>query len=53
MPVGTRQRLIRRVLCVRGEMTFRVEVDPRFDYGREAHETVVQEHGVRLPRHRR
>jgi GH15 family glucan-1,4-alpha-glucosidase len=46
MPVGMRQRLIRRVLCVRGEMTFRVEVDPRFDYGREAHQTVVQEHGV-------
>ena len=46
MPVGTRQRLIRRVLCVRGEMSFRVEVDPRFDYGREAHESVVQEHGV-------
>jgi GH15 family glucan-1,4-alpha-glucosidase len=46
MPVGMRQRLIRRVLCVRGEMTFRVEVDPRFDYGREEHQTVVQEHGV-------
>jgi GH15 family glucan-1,4-alpha-glucosidase len=27
-------------------MSFRVEVDPRFDYGREAHESVVQEHGV-------
>ena len=47
MPVGPhRQRLVRRVLCVRGEMSFRVEVDPRFDYGREAHETVVHEHGV-------
>ena len=46
MPVGPRQRLIRRVLCVRGEMTFRVEIDPRFDYGREEHETAVQEHGV-------
>ncbi len=46
MPVGPRQRLTRRVLCVRGEMTFRVEVDPRFDYGRESHETVVHEHGV-------
>ncbi len=28
-----RQRLIRRVLGVRGEMRFRVEVEPRFDYG--------------------
>ena len=46
MPVGQRQRLIRRVLCVRGTMTFRVEVDPRFDYGREQHEAVVHEHGV-------
>jgi GH15 family glucan-1,4-alpha-glucosidase len=46
MPVGPRQRLIRRVLCVRGELSFRVEVEPRFDYGREEHETVVHEHGV-------
>ena len=46
MPVGPRQRLIRRVLCVRGEMTFRVEVDPRFDYGREASETELHENGV-------
>ena len=46
MPVEPRQRLVRRVLCVRGEMSFRVEVDPRFDYGREEHETVVHEHGV-------
>src|SRR4249919_1220173 len=46
MPVGPRQRLVRRVLCVKGEMSFRVEVDPRFDYGRESHETVVHEHGV-------
>jgi GH15 family glucan-1,4-alpha-glucosidase len=46
MPVGQRQRLVRRVLCVRGEMSFRVEVDPRFDYGREPHDAVVHEHGV-------
>jgi GH15 family glucan-1,4-alpha-glucosidase len=46
MPVGPRQRLVRRVLCVHGQMTFSVEVDPRFDYGREEHETVVHEHGV-------
>jgi GH15 family glucan-1,4-alpha-glucosidase len=46
MPVGPRQRLIRRVLCVHGDMTFRVEVDPRFDYGREEHETIVHENGV-------
>jgi GH15 family glucan-1,4-alpha-glucosidase len=50
MPVATlgsnRQRLVRRVLCVRGEMRFRIEVEPRFDYGREEHETLPHEHGV-------
>jgi GH15 family glucan-1,4-alpha-glucosidase len=34
MPLGTdRQRLIRRVVGVRGCVTFRLELDPRFDYG--------------------
>jgi GH15 family glucan-1,4-alpha-glucosidase len=50
MPVASlgsnRQRLVRRVLCVRGEMRFRIEVEPRFDYGREEHETIPHEHGV-------
>jgi GH15 family glucan-1,4-alpha-glucosidase len=46
MPIGPRQRLIRRVLCVRGAMTFRIEVEPRFDYGREEHDVVVHEHGA-------
>jgi GH15 family glucan-1,4-alpha-glucosidase len=46
MPIGDRQRLIRRVLCVRGEMTFRIEADPRFDYGRVDTETVLHEHGA-------
>jgi GH15 family glucan-1,4-alpha-glucosidase len=46
MPIGERQRLIRRVLCVRGKMDFLVEVEPRFDYGREEHEAVVHEYGV-------
>ena len=46
MPIGDRQRLIRRVLCVRGEMTFRIEVDPRFDYGRVDTETALHEHGA-------
>ena len=45
-PGSDRQRLIRRVLCVRGDMRFRIEVEPRFDYGRASHETVVHEHGV-------
>ncbi len=41
-----RHRLIRRVLGVRGEMRFRVDVQPRFNYGRDAHETIFHENGV-------
>jgi GH15 family glucan-1,4-alpha-glucosidase len=41
-----RHRLIRRVLAVRGAMRFRVEVEPRFDYGRDAHQTYFHENGV-------
>ncbi|MEU3795927.1 glycoside hydrolase family 15 protein [Streptomyces fructofermentans] len=43
MPVGgtpeeaERHRLIRRVLCVRGTMPFRVRVAPRFEYGAVSH----------------
>jgi GH15 family glucan-1,4-alpha-glucosidase len=46
MPVNCRQRLIRRVVCVRGETTFRLECEPRFDYGRAAHETVLADGGA-------
>jgi GH15 family glucan-1,4-alpha-glucosidase len=41
-----RHRLIRRVLGVRGELTFRVEVEPRFNYGRDPHTIVFHENGV-------
>src|SRR5205085_10785747 len=41
-----RHRLIRRVLGVRGEMRFRIEVQPRFDYGRQRHEVLFHESGV-------
>ena len=41
-----RHRLIRRVLGVRGEMRFRVEVEPRFNYGRDVHELFFHESGV-------
>jgi GH15 family glucan-1,4-alpha-glucosidase len=41
-----RHRLIRRVVMVRGQMSFRVEVQPRFDYGREGHEVEMHPHGV-------
>jgi GH15 family glucan-1,4-alpha-glucosidase len=40
------QALIRRVLAVRGRMSFRVEVVPRFDYGRSPHDVQCREDGV-------
>jgi GH15 family glucan-1,4-alpha-glucosidase len=48
-PPGTpvhRHRLIRRVLGVRGEMRFRIEVEPRFNYARDPHEVFFHENGV-------
>ena len=41
-----RHRLIRRVVVVRGHMDFQIEVQPRFDYGRAAHEVEMHPHGV-------
>jgi GH15 family glucan-1,4-alpha-glucosidase len=41
-----RHRLIRRVIAVRGEMRFEIEVQPRFDYGRAEHEVEMHPHGV-------
>ena len=41
-----RHRLIRRVLGVRGEMRFRIEVEPRFNYARDPHEVFFHENGV-------
>jgi GH15 family glucan-1,4-alpha-glucosidase len=46
MPVSRPGRLVRRVLGIRGELGLRIEVEPRFDYGRAAHETTVDERGV-------
>jgi GH15 family glucan-1,4-alpha-glucosidase len=50
MPVSAsgdgQQVLVRRVAVVRGAVTFRVEVAPRFDYGRSPHEAERHEHGV-------
>ena len=52
MPVASttfasdRHRLVRLLRCVRGEMTFALDIAPRFDYGREPHETYVSEEGV-------
>ncbi|MEU6541416.1 glycoside hydrolase family 15 protein [Streptomyces sp. NPDC047000] len=51
MPVtGTtvtfRHRLVRLVRCVRGSMTFEVEVAPRFDYGRSEHTLDITRNGA-------
>jgi GH15 family glucan-1,4-alpha-glucosidase len=43
-----RHRILRRVVVVRGEMDFRIEVQPRFDYGRVEHEVEMHPHGVLL-----
>ena len=43
---STRHRLVRMLRCVRGQMTFAVDIAPRFDYGREPHETHVADDGV-------
>ena len=38
-----RHQLVRMFRCIRGEMTFALDIAPRFDYGRESHETHVTE----------
>jgi GH15 family glucan-1,4-alpha-glucosidase len=38
--------LVRMLRCVRGRMSFEIEVAPRFDYGRAPHRTETTEHGV-------
>ena len=46
-PVATdRHLLVRMVRCVRGQMDFEVEVAPRFDYGRAAHQIHLTGDGV-------
>jgi GH15 family glucan-1,4-alpha-glucosidase len=40
------QRIVRRVLCVRGEMRFRLDCEPRFDYGRTQHMLTTSESGA-------
>src|SRR3954454_8572925 len=39
-------RLVRLVRCVRGEMSFDIDLAPRFDYGRRSHRTTVHENGA-------
>ncbi len=42
------QRLVRRVRAVRGVMTMRLVLAPRFDYGRGEHIATVDDDGVRF-----
>jgi GH15 family glucan-1,4-alpha-glucosidase len=44
-PTGN-HRLVRMLRCVRGRMSFEVDIAPRFDYGRRAHRTELTEHGA-------
>ena len=51
MPVSSetpsdRHRLLRAVRCVRGTLTFDIEIAPRFDYGRQPHTLTTFEHGA-------
>ena len=41
-----RHRIVRMVRCARGEMTFAIDLAPRFDFGREAHETLLDDDGI-------
>src|SRR6187200_1507903 len=42
----TRHQIVRLVRCVRGQMTFDIEIAPRFDYGRARHEVEINEWGA-------
>ena len=50
MPIAAaaehRHLLVRRLMGVRGSLPFRAEVEPRFDYAREAHETHLRAAGA-------
>jgi GH15 family glucan-1,4-alpha-glucosidase len=44
--VTDRHQLVRMVRCVRGQMSFELEVAPRFDYGRASHEMKATDDGA-------
>jgi len=52
MPVGLseeeqgRHQIVRRVHVVRGTMSFQMECFPAFNYGRDKHETEINDYGV-------
>src|SRR4051794_8649811 len=44
--VSDEHRLVRLVRCVRGTVSFDIEIAPRFDYGRRSHEVRLSEEGA-------
>src|SRR6516164_4906502 len=44
-PATGRHRLVRNIRVVRGVMRFAIEIQPRFDYGRQPHTLEISEHG--------
>jgi pentatricopeptide repeat protein len=49
MPIGkgdSQSCLVRTVLSIRGEMPMRIEIEPRFNYARDEHETQIVEGGA-------
>ena len=49
--VTDRHRLVRMVRCVRGHMSFDIELSPRFDYGRAEHRVELSENGAVFTSH--
>ena len=45
-PANGPQRLVRRIVCVRGEVRLRLECEPRFDDGRDCHSTQITPGGA-------
>ncbi|WP_168626480.1 MULTISPECIES: glycoside hydrolase family 15 protein [unclassified Cryobacterium] len=52
MPVTSSQvpsdqhRIVRMLRCIRGHMTYELDLAPRFDYGRDKHQTQLSESGA-------
>ncbi|HKS47822.1 MAG TPA: glycoside hydrolase family 15 protein [Amycolatopsis sp.] len=41
-----RHRIVRMLRCTRGEMSFEIDIAPRFDYGRQTHQLHIDERGA-------
>src|SRR5205807_1868999 len=44
--VTENHRICRGVRCLRGEMSFRLECEPRMDYGRQSHKLSIADNGA-------